>query len=130
MIARDQQGEHHKNKGAPHVGDGHQPTSLEAVRERAGGQSQHEPGECVGCRHRRHGKRMRIHEEGKERNGSVAEAVAEARHGEGRPEIAEPSPQRTASPGRGPRAASTLVVFAALLEGHSCLIARILAPPL
>jgi hypothetical protein len=35
---------------------------------------------------------MRVHEEGKEGNGSVAEAIAGARYGEGRPEIAESSP--------------------------------------
>lgn len=39
---------------------------------------------------------MRIHDEGKEGDGSVAEAVAEARDRESRPEIAESSPERPA----------------------------------
>jgi hypothetical protein len=35
---------------------------------------------------------MRIHEESKQGNGSVAETIAEARHDEGPPEVAEASP--------------------------------------
>ena len=122
-MARDKQCQCHEDESAPHVGHGHDPASLVAVSERAGRQREHEPRERVGRRDRRHRKRVRVHEESKEGNGSVAEAVAEARYDKGRPEIAEPSPERSTSPRRRPTA--VLTVLAALLEGHGCIIARI-----
>ena len=92
VVARHQQSQCHQNQSAPHVGRGHDPAPLIAVGERAGRQREHEPRERVSCRDRRHRKWMGVHEQGKEGNGSVAEAVSQARHGESRPEVAESSP--------------------------------------
>jgi hypothetical protein len=91
-MAHDQQCQCQQNKSASEVGHGHDPASLEAVGEGAGGQRQHEPRERVSCGDRSHRKWMRIHEESKEGDGAVTEAVSEARYREGRPEVAETSP--------------------------------------
>ena len=99
VMGRDKKCQCDQDESTPQIGHGHDPASLEAVSERAGRQRQHEPRERVRCCDRRHRKRVRVHEESKEGNCPVAEAVAEARYRKGCPEIAEPSPERSTSPG-------------------------------
>ena len=47
---------------AAQIGHGHEPPSLEAVREGARGQRQYEPWERVSCCDRRHRERVWIYE--------------------------------------------------------------------
>ena len=107
-MARDEHCQEHENQRPSQVGQGHQPAPFEVVGERAGRQCQHEPGERVGCRDRRHRQGMGVHEQGEQGDCPVTEAVTEARYGEGAPEVGEPGSQRSGGPRRGRKLCSPL----------------------
>ena len=100
---RDEQRQCREDEGAAQIGHRHDAPTFEAVGDCARGQRQHQPRKRVGRGDARHGERARVDDQGEKRDGSVAEAVAEARYDEGLPRGSRTAvPAADAAPGRAP----------------------------